>query len=98
LRGGDSVPATGPRLVSTGRSGTAFPNLGFGDYVDTATHEGSEPVELDKDQVVQMLRDRGEHDKANQAQQELPDKVDHEQHSDLLQRLGVDARELLGKL
>ena len=55
-------------------------------------------MQLDKDQIVQMLRDRGEHDKANEAQQQLPDKVDHEQHRDLLQRLGVDARELVGKL
>ena len=55
-------------------------------------------MEIDKQKIVDMLRERGDHDKAQQAEQELPDKVDHEQHSDLLTRIGVDSKELLGKV
>ena len=49
-------------------------------------------MHVDKNQIVQLLRDRGEHEKADQAQAELPDKVDHDQHGGLLDRLGVDAK------
>lgn len=55
-------------------------------------------MELDKRQVVDMLRERGDHETAQQAEQEPPDRVDHEQHADLLERLGVDSKELLGKI
>jgi hypothetical protein len=41
---------------------------------------------------------RGQHDKVDQAQQELPDKVDHEEHSGLLQQLGINPQQLLSKL
>jgi len=55
-------------------------------------------VRIDKEEIVQMLRDRGEHDKAEQAKQQLPDKVDHEQHSGLLERFGINPQELMSKL
>jgi hypothetical protein len=57
-----------------------------------------ENMEIDKQQIIQMLRDQGDDDKAQQAQQQLPDKVDHEQHQDLLQELGVNPQELISKL
>ena len=41
-------------------------------------------MEIPKDQILQLLRDRGEHDKADQAEQQLPDQVDPDQHGDLL--------------
>jgi predicted PhzF superfamily epimerase YddE/YHI9 len=55
-------------------------------------------MQIPKDQILQLLQDRGESDKASQAQQELPDQVDTEQHADLLQKLGIDPQDLLGKL
>jgi len=55
-------------------------------------------VEIDKQQIIQMLRDQGDHDKAQQAEQQLPDKVDHEQHKDMLEQFGVNPQELLSKL
>jgi hypothetical protein len=55
-------------------------------------------MEISKDQILQFLRSRGEDQKADQAQGELPDRVDPEQHADLLQRLGIDPQELLGSL
>jgi hypothetical protein len=55
-------------------------------------------MEFDKQQIVDLLRERGEHDKADEAEQQLPQKVDHEQHSDQLDSLGLDPQELLSKL
>lgn len=53
-------------------------------------------MEIPKEQILQMLRDRGDHDQAQQADQQLPDQVDPEQHSDLLGHLGIDPGEMLG--
>jgi hypothetical protein len=55
-------------------------------------------MEIPKDKVLELLRQRGDDDKAAQAEQELPDTVDHEQHADLLQKHGVDPKELVGKI
>jgi len=55
-------------------------------------------MEIPKDKVVELLRERGENDKAEQADKELPDQVDHEQHGDLLQKYGVEPEELADKL
>jgi hypothetical protein len=55
-------------------------------------------MEIPKDQILQLLRSRGEGQKADQAQGELPDQVDPEKHAGLLQKLGIDPQELLGSL
>jgi hypothetical protein len=55
-------------------------------------------MEIPKEQILQMLRDRGNHDQAQQADQQLPDQVDPDQHGDLLQQLGINPSELLGGL
>ena len=55
-------------------------------------------MEIPKDKILELLRERGEHDKAANAERELPDTVDHEQHSDLLAKHGIDPKELLGKI
>ena len=55
-------------------------------------------MEIPKDKVLELLRERGDNDKAEQADQELPDQVDPEQHSDLLQKYGIDPKDLAGKL
>ncbi len=54
-------------------------------------------MEIDKQQIINLLREKGEHDKANQAEQQLPDKVDHDEHKGLLDQVGVDPQELLGR-
>jgi hypothetical protein len=53
-------------------------------------------MEIPKDQILQMLRSRGDDQKADQAQGELPDQVDPEKHADLLQKFGINPTELLG--
>jgi hypothetical protein len=53
-------------------------------------------VEIPKDQILQMLRDGGNHNQAQHADQHLPDQVDSEQHKDLLGELGINPGEILG--
>jgi hypothetical protein len=54
-------------------------------------------MQIDKDTVVNMIRERGDDAKAGQAERELPDQVDTDQHADLLERFGVNPQELMGK-
>jgi hypothetical protein len=53
-------------------------------------------MEIPKDKIIDMLREKGADDKVAQAQQELPDQVDPEQHKDTLAKLGIDPSDLLG--
>jgi hypothetical protein len=55
-------------------------------------------MNIDKDQIVQFLRDKGQSDKAEQASSELPDKVDTDQHAGLLSKFGIDPTDLLSTL
>jgi F0F1-type ATP synthase membrane subunit b/b' len=59
---------------------------------------GGSEMQIDKQEIVQMLRERGDHDKAQKAEQELPDKVDREEHQDLLRQFGINPQELISKL
>jgi hypothetical protein len=55
-------------------------------------------VQIDKQEVIKLLREKGQHDKVDQAQRQLPDKVEPEQHAGLLQQFGINPQELVGKL
>jgi hypothetical protein len=55
-------------------------------------------MEIPKDKIIDLLRERGADDKVSQAQQELPEQVDTEKHKDLLDKLGVDPKDLVGGL
>jgi hypothetical protein len=55
-------------------------------------------MEIDKQQIISMLRERGDHEQADKAEQQLPDKVDHEEHGGMLSQFGVNPQELLGRL
>jgi len=55
-------------------------------------------MQIDKDTIINFLKDRGRQNDAAKAEQELPDQVDNEKQSDLLSRFGIDPAELLGKL
>jgi predicted PhzF superfamily epimerase YddE/YHI9 len=54
-------------------------------------------MQLDKNAILDLLHQRGDQQRADQANQELPDQVDTDQHADLLNRLGLDPKELLGR-
>ncbi|RZS79415.1 hypothetical protein EV189_3769 [Motilibacter rhizosphaerae] len=55
-------------------------------------------MQFDKQQIIDLLQSQGAQDKVAEAQQALPDKVDTEQHADLLSRFGIDPKDLAGKL
>ncbi len=55
-------------------------------------------MKIDKSQILAMLKDRGDHEKARQAEADLPDQVDTDKDEGLLAKLGIDPRDLLGKL
>jgi|tagenome__1003787_1003787.scaffolds.fasta_scaffold19108816_2 hypothetical protein len=53
-------------------------------------------MEIPKDKVLELIRERVGGAQADQAANELPDKVDPEQHSDLLAKFGINPQDLLG--
>ena len=55
-------------------------------------------MQIPKEKVLELLRERGQHDKADQADSELPDQVDPEKDAGLLNKLGIDPQDLAGKL
>lgn len=54
-------------------------------------------MQIDKSQIIDLLKSQGKKDDADKAQSELPDTVDPEQHSDLLAKYGINPKDLLGK-
>jgi len=47
-------------------------------------------MNIDRDTLVNQLRAAGHHDKADQAEKELPKQVATEQHKGLLDKIGID--------
>lgn len=52
-------------------------------------------MNIDKDQILQLLRSQGDDSKAQQADQELPDQVDTDKDAGLLSKFGIDPMELV---
>ena len=55
-------------------------------------------MNIDKDQILQLLRSQGDDAKAQQADQELPGQVDTDRDAGLLSKLGLDPMDLITKL
>jgi hypothetical protein len=53
-------------------------------------------MEIDKQEILEQLRGRGEDEIADRAEQELPDQVDTDEHHDQLQALGINPMDLIG--
>lgn len=53
---------------------------------------------LDKEQIIDFLRSLGRNDEATRADAELPDKVDTDKDRGLLEKFGVDPKEVLSQL
>jgi len=53
-------------------------------------------MNIDKQQILDLLRTQGKDDQAQQAESELPDQVDTDQHAGLLEKLGININDLLG--
>ena len=57
-------------------------------------------MNIDKDQILQLLKSQGNHDQAAQADNELPSQVDtdNSDHQNLLSKFGIDTGDLPGLL
>ncbi|HEX8101338.1 MAG TPA: hypothetical protein VF533_01880 [Solirubrobacteraceae bacterium] len=55
-------------------------------------------MEIPKEKILELLQQRGKHDEAAQADQELPGQVDPERDSGLLSKFGLDPQDLMGLL
>jgi hypothetical protein len=55
-------------------------------------------MNIDKAQIIELLKSRGDDAKASQADRELPDTVDTDQHKGLLDSLGLDVGDLAKQL
>ena len=54
-------------------------------------------MEIDRQHVVELLREQGKNEKVQHALDSLPQKLDHEKHAQELEKLGIDPGELLAK-
>jgi DNA-binding protein H-NS len=54
-------------------------------------------MEIDKQQVIDFLRKEGKNEHVQKAIDELPQKIDHEQHAQMLEKYGIDPGELAAK-
>jgi hypothetical protein len=55
-------------------------------------------VQLDKQELLRVLRTEGLNDIADKAESTLPDRVDTDQHQSELDSLGLDRTQLMAKL
>ncbi len=55
-------------------------------------------MQIDKAQILDLLRSQGDDQKAQQADQELPGQVDTDRDAGLLSKFGLDPMELVKKL
>ena len=53
---------------------------------------------LDEEQIIDFLKSLGKNDVAARADTELPDKVDTDKDRGLLEKFGVDPKEVLSRL
>ncbi len=51
-------------------------------------------MQLDKQFVISELEKQGKSERVQQALNELPEKIDHDQHAALLEKLGLDPGKL----
>ena len=53
-------------------------------------------MRIPKERIVSMIESRAGGAQAQQAAEQLPDVVDHEEHAGLLSQFGIDPQELVG--
>jgi hypothetical protein len=57
-----------------------------------------EPVKLDKQELVRMLRTQGDNDTADKVEAGLPDEIDTDRDAGALEGVGLDRTQLMTKL
>ena len=55
-------------------------------------------MQIPKEQILDLLRKQGKDDQVGKADAELPDQVDTEKHSGLLEQFGLSPADVLSKL
>jgi hypothetical protein len=55
-------------------------------------------VELDRQELVRLLRTQGDNDTADKVESGLPDRIDTDRDGDALAALGLDRTQLMAKL
>ncbi len=55
-------------------------------------------MEIPKDKILELIKDQGNSDQVDQAKQELPDQVDPERDSGMLQKFGLEPQDVLSKI
>ena len=55
-------------------------------------------MNLDKQELVRMLRTQGDNDTADEVESRLPDQIDTDRDADALDALGLDRTQLMAKL
>jgi hypothetical protein len=55
-------------------------------------------MEIPKDKILEMIKQQGKGDQVDQADKELPDNVDPERDSGLLEKFGLKPQDVLSKL
>jgi hypothetical protein len=54
-------------------------------------------MQIDKNTIIEYLRQRGDDGSAERADQELPEQVDTDRDAGLLERFGLDPAELMSR-
>ena len=54
-------------------------------------------MQVDKETVLNMLREQGNDDQASRAEQELPDQVDTDRDAGMLERFGINPMDLVSR-
>ncbi len=55
-------------------------------------------MEIPKDKILDLLKQQGKSDQVDQAREELPEKVDPQRDSGLLEKFGLKPQDVLSKL
>ena len=55
-------------------------------------------MELDRQELVRMLRTQGDNDTAEKVEERLPDRIDTDRDGDALDGIGLDRTQLMAKL
>ena len=54
-------------------------------------------MKIDKSLIISELEKQGKNEHVQKALQELPDKIDHEEHAQMLEKFGIDPGKLVAK-
>lgn len=53
-------------------------------------------MNIDKQQIIDLLKSRGDNQKADEAEKEMPQQVDTEKDQGMLEKFGINPQDLMG--